>query len=163
MPEPGQHFLLRQHVQRLRQVLHLPAHLPHLGREEQVLPLQPLRAPLLVLLDEEPDEKFFVKVRQGWSLYGAILNLERALAAFGAAPERFHAVIADEMMPGLSGTELARSLRGPRPGLPFILMSGYTGPMLSERALAAGITEVLKKPVQSREIASALARALGRA
>jgi PAS domain S-box-containing protein len=86
-----------------------------------------------------------------------------ALAAFGAAPERFHAVIADEVMPGLTGTELARSLRGPRPGLPFILMSGYTGPMLSERALAAGITEVLKKPVQSREIAGALARALGRA
>lgn len=32
------------------------------------------------VIDEEPDEKFFVKVRQGWSLYGAILNTERALA-----------------------------------------------------------------------------------
>jgi CheY-like chemotaxis protein len=35
--------------------------------------------------------------------------------------------------------------------------------MLTERALAAGITEVLKKPVQTREIAAALARALKRA
>jgi PAS domain S-box-containing protein len=86
-----------------------------------------------------------------------------ALAAFGTAPERFQAVVADELMPGLTGTELARALHGPRPGLPVILMSGYIGPMLSERAFAAGITEVLKKPVQSREIASALARALGRA
>lgn len=29
---------------------------------------------------EEPDPKFFVKVRQGWSLYGAMLNVERSLA-----------------------------------------------------------------------------------
>jgi len=72
------------------------------------------------------------------------------------------AVIADEVMPGISGTQLARALRGPRPGLPVILMSGYTGPMMSERALAAGVTEILKKPLQSRDIAAALARALRR-
>ena len=41
-------------------------------------------------------------------------------------------------------------------------MSGYTGPMLTERALAAGVTEILKKPVQSRDIAGALARVLQR-
>jgi YesN/AraC family two-component response regulator len=43
-----------------------------------------------------------------------------------------------------------------------VLVSGYTGPMLAERALAAGVTEILKKPVQSRDIASALARILKR-
>ena len=31
------------------------------------------------LIDDEPDEKFYVKVRQGWSLYGAMFNMERAL------------------------------------------------------------------------------------
>ena len=85
---------------------------------------------------------------------------QAALSAFQRDPAGVDAVIADEVMPGLTGTELARALRGPRPGLPVILMSGYTGPIMSERALAAGITEVLKKPVQSREIAGALARAL---
>ena len=44
-----------------------------------------------------------------------------------------------------------------------MLVSGYTGPMLAERALAAGITEILKKPVQSRDMAAALARVLKRA
>ena len=83
-----------------------------------------------------------------------------ALAAFEA--ERIDAVIADEVMPGLTGTELARALRRHRADLPIVLMSGYSGPMLTERALGAGITEVLKKPVQSREIAAALARALRR-
>jgi signal transduction histidine kinase len=85
-----------------------------------------------------------------------------ALAAFEAAPGRIDAVIADEVMPGLTGTELARALRRHRTELPIVLVSGYSGPMLTERALAAGITEVLKKPVQSRELAAALARALGR-
>jgi len=66
-------------------------------------------------------------------------------------------------MPGISGTQLARALRRRRADLPIVLVSGYTGPMLSERALAAGVTEILKKPVQSRDIASALARVLRRA
>jgi PAS domain S-box-containing protein len=84
-----------------------------------------------------------------------------ALAAFEAGS--VDAVVADEMMPGLSGTELAVILRRHRAGLPIVLVSGYTGPMLAERALGAGITEILKKPVQSRDLAAALARALGRA
>ena len=84
-----------------------------------------------------------------------------ALAAFDSG--RIDAVIADEVMPGISGTQLARALRRRRADLPIVLVSGYTGPMLSERALAAGVTEILKKPVQSRDIASALARVLRRA
>ncbi|HET9350361.1 MAG TPA: response regulator, partial [Burkholderiales bacterium] len=84
-----------------------------------------------------------------------------ALAAFESG--KIDAVIADEVMPGLSGTQLARALRRRRADLPIVLVSGYTGPMLSERALAAGVTEILKKPVQSRDIASALARILRRA
>jgi PAS domain S-box-containing protein len=84
-----------------------------------------------------------------------------ALAAFDIG--RIDAVIADEVMPGISGTQLARALRSRRADLPIVLVSGYTGPMLTERALAAGVTEILKKPVQSRDIAAALARILRRA
>ena len=86
-----------------------------------------------------------------------------ALAGFEATPERFDALITDEVMPGLAGTELAAGLRRRRADLPIVLVSGYIGPMMSERAAAAGIGEILKKPVQSRELAAALARALGRA
>jgi CheY-like chemotaxis protein len=84
-----------------------------------------------------------------------------ALAAFDAG--HIDAVIADEVMPGLSGTQLAQALRKRRADLPIVLMSGYTGPMLTERALGAGVTEILKKPVQSRDIAAALSRVLRRA
>ncbi|HEX6319649.1 MAG TPA: response regulator, partial [Burkholderiales bacterium] len=83
-----------------------------------------------------------------------------ALAGFDASPQDFDAVIADEVMPGLTGTELARKLRERRADLPIVLVSGYIGPMMTERALAAGVDEILKKPVQSRELAAALARVL---
>ncbi len=83
-----------------------------------------------------------------------------ALAALEAMPEAYDMVLTDETMPGLTGTELARAVRRMRPAMPIILISGYTGPVLTEMALDAGVEEVLKKPIQSRELAAALARVL---
>jgi CheY-like chemotaxis protein len=39
-------------------------------------------------------------------------------------------------------------------------MSGYSGARLTERARAAGASEVLRKPLVGRDIAESLARAL---
>jgi PAS domain S-box-containing protein len=83
-----------------------------------------------------------------------------ALASLQAMPQEYDLVLTDEMMPGLTGTALARGVRDAHAGIPIILISGYTGPMLTQMAFAAGAKAVLKKPVQSRELAAALARAL---
>jgi PAS domain S-box-containing protein len=85
-----------------------------------------------------------------------------ALAAFEAAPGRFDVVVTDEVMPGLTGTGLASVLRRQRPDLPIVLVSGYSGPLLTQQAFAAGVSELLTKPLQSREIATTLARVLHR-
>jgi PAS domain S-box-containing protein len=83
-----------------------------------------------------------------------------ALAEFESDPGRFDAVITDEVMPGLTGTELAELLHRRRADIPVVLVSGYIGPLMAERAAAAGVAEILKKPVRSRDIAAALARTL---
>ena len=83
-----------------------------------------------------------------------------ALVAFEAAPGRFDVVVTDELMPGLTGTGLASVVRRHRPDLPIVLVSGYSGPLLTQQALAAGVSELLTKPLQSREIATTLARVL---
>jgi PAS domain S-box-containing protein len=83
-----------------------------------------------------------------------------ALAAFEAEPARFDVVVTDEVMPGLTGTGLARALRRHRADLPIVLVSGYSGPILTQDALAAGVSELLTKPLQSRDIATTLARVL---
>jgi PAS domain S-box-containing protein len=83
-----------------------------------------------------------------------------ALAAFRAEPQRYDLVLTDETMPELTGTDLARELQRVRAGVPVVLMSGYSGAQLTERAFAAGVREILRKPLVSRDIAEALARAL---
>jgi CheY-like chemotaxis protein len=83
-----------------------------------------------------------------------------ALQAFSADPRRFDLVLTDETMPDLSGTELAREIRRLRSDIPIVLMSGYSGARLTERAHAAGVSDVLRKPLVSRDIAEPLARAL---
>ncbi len=83
-----------------------------------------------------------------------------ALRAFQAQPQRFDVVLTDEVMPELTGTQLAREIRRLRPGVPILLMSGYGGSQLNARAASQGVSEVLRKPLQSRELAEALARVL---
>jgi signal transduction histidine kinase len=83
-----------------------------------------------------------------------------ALQAFRAEPKRFDLVLTDETMPDFTGTELTREIRQLRPDIPIILMSGYSGTQLSERAQAAGVIDVLRKPLVRRDIAEPVARAL---
>jgi PAS domain S-box-containing protein len=83
-----------------------------------------------------------------------------ALEAFREAPQRFDIVLTDETMPELIGTVLAGEMRRLRPDIPVVLMSGYSGAQLHERAGAAGIREVLHKPLQSKDIAECLVRIL---
>jgi signal transduction histidine kinase len=116
---------------------------------------------ILVIDDEAPLVAVTTEVlsRLGYKAVG-FSNGRDALAEVQATPGHFDAVITDEVMPGLSGTELAERLRLVRPDLPIVLVSGYIGPLMSERAHAAGVGRILKKPVQSRETASALAELL---
>jgi PAS domain S-box-containing protein len=85
-----------------------------------------------------------------------------ALAAFRAAPQRFHAVLSDEAMPERTGSELAREILRIRPDIPIVLMTGFVGPALTERAVEVGVREVLAKPLLARDVARCLAGALGR-
>jgi CheY-like chemotaxis protein len=81
-----------------------------------------------------------------------------ALAAVRADPDRFDLVLTDQLMPEMTGTELATALHEIRPDLPVFLMTG--GPIRTHRLQAAGVREVLKKPLLSATIAECLARHL---
>ena len=84
----------------------------------------------------------------------------QALQRFRADPARFDVVLTDEAMPDLTGAELAREIRRIRPDMPVVLMSGHGGTQLAERAAAMAVNELLRKPLQARDLAESLARVL---
>jgi PAS domain S-box-containing protein len=83
-----------------------------------------------------------------------------ALAEFRSDPQRFAAVLSDETMPGMTGSQLTEQLVAIRREIPVVLMSGYAGPTLAARARVAGAREVLGKPLAARDVARALAGAI---
>jgi PAS domain S-box-containing protein len=120
-----------------------------MGRGETVMIVDD-EQPLVALAEE-------VVARFGYEPVGFVSSTA-ALEAFRADPGRFDAIITDEMMPGLVGTELAREIRALRPSIPVLLMSGRADGQVLEAAQEVGVDEVLRKPLHAREIAESLAR-----
>ncbi len=84
----------------------------------------------------------------------------QALAAFETGPQRFDAVLLDERMPGLSGTELAARITARRADIAVIIVTGYAGQELEERARAAGVARVITKPYTASTLKEVLQGAL---
>ena len=106
---------------------------------------------VMIVDDEQPLVELAEEIvaRLGYEPVGFVSSTG-ALQAFNGAPHRFDAVLTDEMMPDLAGTELARQIRAMRPSIPILLMSGRAVAALVDRATEAGINEVLRKPLHAR-------------
>jgi len=67
--------------------------------------------------------------------------------------ERFDLLVTDHLMPGITGTDLARAVRSNRPGVPVLLVSGYA----ESDGVAADLPR-LTKPFRKDELASSLSQ-----
>jgi PAS domain S-box-containing protein len=116
---------------------------------------------ILLVDDEEPLVRLSEEVLAslGYEPIG-FTSSAAALKAFRAAPGRFDAVLSDESMPEMTGTELIRALRQVRNDIPIVLMSGFVSPALQARARQLGVAEVIPKPLVAHDIARSLAAAL---
>ncbi|MGC1303169.1 MAG: PAS domain S-box protein [Caulobacteraceae bacterium] len=83
---------------------------------------------------------------------------QQALERLSAAPA-VDLVISDQVMPGMTGLQLACAIRSERPALPIILATGYAE--LPADADAGPILHRLSKPFRQRELAEAVAAARG--
>jgi PAS domain S-box-containing protein len=88
----------------------------------------------------------------------AYTSSQEALRAFLDAPAKIGLLLTDEKMPDLSGSELVAAIRERGHGVPVIMMSGNVTVDLEERAHAAGICALLRKPLTSEAMAEALDR-----
>jgi len=83
-----------------------------------------------------------------------------ALNSMQAHPEDFDLLIADERMPGMSGTVLIREVRRLRPDVPIVVASGNLSADLVDQVRAAGADDVLRKPILLRDLALVASRVL---
>ncbi|UCD85297.1 MAG: PAS domain S-box protein, partial [Deltaproteobacteria bacterium] len=76
-----------------------------------------------------------------------------ALAYLQSRANGIDIVIADQIMPQMTGSELAVDLMKIRPEIPVIICTGFSEMITPERARDLGIREILYKPVSMRELA----------
>ena len=101
---------------------------------------------LLLVEDEESVRRLARKIlaRQGYTVLEAANGVE-ALELCARHAGRIDLVVSDVVMPFMSGVELTDRLQAVRPGLPVLLMSGYTGDALGHDLTDAN-ERFLEKP-----------------
>ena len=86
-------------------------------------------------------------------------NPEEALEIVRRDPQRFDAIISDLAMPQMTGMEVAREVLLAAPRMPIILMTGYAGDLTLDEVKAAGIYDIIPKPIDFDSLAAKLAAA----
>ncbi len=118
----------------------------------------------VVLVDDEPSVLGFMReLLESWGLrVSAFFDPEDARRQITDDDFDFDLLIADQTMPRLTGTQLARAVALVRPNLPILLYTGYRDPMATPDIDLAGIRAVLEKPVDPQVLYQHLRRNLGR-
>ena len=117
----------------------------------------------LLIVEDEPAVRNLVASslrNDGYELLLAT-SAEQALEIAEAHNGKIDLLLTDAIMPGRSGIELAKMLVAQRPGLPVMLMSGYTEESLPFDAFEQPLT-LLQKPFTPRELRRRLREVLDR-
>lgn len=122
------------------------------------------RGERLLLLDDEPAltgalRRLLTRLNYQVTVSNSV---REALDWCAQDASQFDLVITDLTMPEMTGLEVARRLHTLRPDLPVILTSGFCADLSRETMAAAGIVELLEKPVTRQGLAEALRRVLDR-
>jgi CheY-like chemotaxis protein len=119
-----------------------------LAREEQTR-----RQETLLIVEDEPAVRNLVASALRHDGYRLLLaaSAEEAIGISNTHDGDIDLLLTDAIMPGKSGLELANLLVAKRPGLPVIVMSGYTEENLSISGLTDPIT-LLQKPFTPRDL-----------
>jgi PAS domain S-box-containing protein len=116
----------------------------------------------VLLVDDEPSVLAVMReTLASWGLdVEACASAEAAERLFLADPGRFDLLVTDHAMPLVTGIELAEKLLKQRPGLPWVLCTGYAEPAVVSRCDSLDVTAVLYKPIERDELRAALEAAL---
>ena len=83
-----------------------------------------------------------------------------ALKLFELNPQQFDLIISDQVMPELTGLELAKKAMAMRPEIPVILCTGFSETLSPDKVKVSGVRELLMKPVARRTMAESVRQAI---
>jgi CheY-like chemotaxis protein len=112
------------------------------------------------VVDDEPQVRIFLRMllEDAGHKVTCYRTGEEALAGLLAMDPPPEVVLADLIMPGMSGLELWQELRHKYPDLPFVLCSGHVEAALSPEVRAADVAAFVKKPIDPEALLALLAR-----
>jgi PAS domain S-box-containing protein len=108
----------------------------------------------ILLVEDEVDVRRFVREmlqNEGYHVVEAI-DQSHAIAVCGRAEEHIDLVLTDVVMPDMSGPELADRLRGLRPGLKVLFMSGYARDRFEKHRKRGEAIHFIQKPLSSKTL-----------
>jgi PAS domain S-box-containing protein len=114
----------------------------------------------LLLLDDEPALTHSLQRLLARINYRVTISNQAraAIELCRAQPAQFDLVITDLTMPEMNGLEVACQLHAIRPDLPVLLTSGFSDAISPADLQAAGVRELLQKPVTLAALAEVLRR-----
>ncbi|HUA80000.1 MAG TPA: ATP-binding protein [Dyella sp.] len=137
-------------------------HLAERGADASTLPAR-VRALRILVVDDHPANRVLIQQQLKTLGHEADLSEDGSRALQRFAEARYDVVMTDLNMPGMDGYALAQNLRSLGATLPIIAMTASASPAEHARCAAAGIDEVLVRPVLLDTIDRALHRLVGAA
>jgi len=123
--------------------------------------MSPLTQPTVLIVDDDADQVALLTAqleRTRRFVTEAFTSAQKALEHVAQDPP--DAIVTDLVMPGMDGLALTRSVREMHPLLPIVIVTAHGQEGDAERALEAGATDFVTKPVDAGMLATRITRAL---
>ncbi|HET6231244.1 MAG TPA: sigma-54 dependent transcriptional regulator [Longimicrobiaceae bacterium] len=117
--------------------------------------------PTVFIIDDDPDQVALVTAQIERTRRFATKSFSRAEAALEALlSDPPDAVVCDLVMPGMDGIEFTRRVREVHKTLPIIIATARGTEGDAERALRAGATDFVAKPIEPRSLITRISRSV---
>lgn len=108
----------------------------------------PQQRHILVVDDDELVSEYIGALLEAESYDVMVVNEPAAaLEYFKSHPDDFDLIVTDQIMPGLTGVEIAQSMLELRPDLPILLITGYSEKISADNAGSFGLSGFFPKPI----------------
>jgi two-component system CheB/CheR fusion protein len=146
-----------QAIQRLLPISQSMSHAPTAGRSE---PIPPDDTPIIFVVDD--DHHVREGIRDLLEAEGRTVEDFDTCESFLEAyrPGRQGCLLVDGYLPGMTGLELLQQLQGRGDKLPAIMITGNSDVPMAVRAMKAGASDFIEKPVGRDELLAGVERAL---